>query len=151
MVIVTSSGTVSPSSRKDTTAFGGSSAKLSLPAPHWSTNFLELRWPRTRWGRSAKNKVECASPSNVTEPLLVVSPRALCTNRASISSTWGSVFSLMDSFLSQRNLLHLQQHKKFGVHAHTFVSQVMAPCEAITLPVLASTKSQMATMLLTHE
>jgi hypothetical protein len=40
----------------------------------------------------------------------------------------------MDSFLSQRNLLHLQQHKKFGVHAHTFVSQVMAPCEAITLP-----------------
>src|SRR6266568_5817726 len=27
----------------------------------------------------------------------------------------------------------------------------MAPCEAITLPVLASTKSQIATMLLTHE
>src|SRR6266581_755345 len=40
ITIVTSSGTESPSSRKDTTAFGGSSAKLFSPSPHSLTNFL---------------------------------------------------------------------------------------------------------------
>src|SRR5438876_10499599 len=125
MVNVTSSGTVSPSSRKDRTAFGGSTAKLSSPSPHWSTNFLELRWPTTRWGRSEKKRVACANPCNVTEPLLVVSPWALCTNRASMLSRFVLVFSLIDSFLSNIKLLHiLQLRVKFIFLAHEFVSFV---------------------------
>ncbi len=62
MVIVTSSGTSSPSARKDTTALGGSSAKLSSPSPHSSTNFLELGMTHDPLGPISKEQGRVRQP-----------------------------------------------------------------------------------------
>ena len=109
--MVTSSGTVSPSSRKDTTAFGGSSAKLFSPSPHSLTNFLVCRWPTTRWGRSAKKKVECAVLETSRCRHYSSSPGHTAQTWPRCSRHSARYVRLLHSFLSHIYLLYARQER----------------------------------------
>src|SRR5438034_8283234 len=138
MVIVTSSGTVSPSSRKDRTAFGGSSAKLSSPSPHWSTNFLELRWPTTRWGRSAKNRVACfISLIPISDPDLVI---------PTIKHTLGlpesgnhSPLGHLAAYLREKQFLLLLDNFEHLLPAASQLPELLATCPRLKLLVTSRT------------
>ena len=98
MTMTASSGALSPASRNDNTAFGGSSAKLFSPCPHRPTNCADVRWPTIRWGRSEKKSVEGVTACRVSTPSALEAPRAVCTNIGNSCSSASSCGSIGSSY-----------------------------------------------------
>src|SRR5271169_1814762 len=95
MTTTASSGSLSPGSENDRTAFGGLSAKLLSPAGQLATKWADDMCPTSRWGRSAKYSVDGDRPCSVMVSRSLVMLAAVWTNNASMSSSCCSVTSLI--------------------------------------------------------